>query len=191
METAVKDTSLMALEKVNRRLEPDQLAVLELLEEIGPAHDLRLLEALNQKEQKSLKPREFRRAWKINQVTARRNELVKLGLIRDIGMYNGFWEGRAKTYHFWMVQGDYRCPAGWVRQPDRSHAIVIPDKCASCRYRRQFIRQAAERPVVERLNASAAGSVLARYGHGPAFAGLRRGRQSRKSQLAETATLFG
>jgi hypothetical protein len=152
MNTAVKDTSLIALEKVNKRLEPDQLAVIELLEEIGPAHDLRIKEALNQKEQRAQKPREFKRHWEINQVTARRNELVKLGLVRDIGRFSGIWNDKKKEYHFWAVQGDYRCPAGWVRQPDKPHAVVIPDCCVNCGYRRNFIRQKAEKPIIERLN---------------------------------------
>jgi len=173
MDTAVRDTSLIALEAVNRRLEPDQQAVFELLAEIGPSHDRRILEALNQKEQRTLKPRRFKRHWEINQVTARRHELVKLGLVKDIGVYNGTWNGEKKVYHFWAVQGDYRQPAGWQRQPDRPMAIVVPDRCLNCEYRRNFIRQEAEKPVIEKLKTclfdsrqvSQAGSVLARHKH--------------------------
>lgn len=178
MDTLVRDTSLMALKKVNKRLEPDQRAVLELLEEIGPAHDLRLLEALNQKEQKALKPREFKRAWKINQVTARRNELVELRIINDIGVFKGIWNNEKKTYHFWAVQGDYRQPAGWERQPDRPHR-TIQDRCTQCQIKRQMMKQKTEQPILAKLAVSEAGSILARY------------RQSRKSQLTGTASLFG
>jgi len=178
METAVQDTSLIALEKVNKRLEPDQQAVIELLEEIGPAHDLRIKEALNQKEQKAMKPREFKRHWEINQVTARRNELVKLGIVRDIGRFKGMWNDEKKEYHFWAAQGDYRCPAGWVRQPDKPHAVVIPERCARCRYRQQFTEQKAEKPVIEKLKVREAASILAHHG------------QTMKKQPAGTALLF-
>ncbi len=153
MNTAVKDTSLLALEKVNKRLEPDQQAVLEILEEIGPAHDLRILEALNQKEQRSLKPRDLKRHWKINQVTARRHELVNIHrIVKDIGVYRGTWEDEKKTYHFWAVQGDYRQPAGWERLPDKQHKFVTPpEQCLNCRYRKEFFQRQMEKPILERL----------------------------------------
>ena len=184
METAVRDTSLMALEKVNKRLEPDQLAVLELLEEIGPAHDLRILEALNLKEQKALKPREFKRVWKINQVTARRNELVELRIVNDIGVFKGIWDGEKKTYHFWAAQGDYRQPAGWERLPDKPHKTIIPDRCVNCEYLKCFRRQKTEKPIIEKLKVSEAGSVLGKFGHSQSV------RNVRKQHAAETATLF-
>lgn len=47
----VRDTSLMALEELKSRLEPNQWKVYEIISEIGPAHDQRILEVLNQKEQ--------------------------------------------------------------------------------------------------------------------------------------------
>jgi hypothetical protein len=162
MQTAVKDTSLMALEKVNKRLEPDQQAVLEILEEIGPAHDLRILEALNQRESKTLRPKRFKRHWEINQVTARRHELVNiLGLVRDIGKFKGNWYGESKTYHFWAVHGDNRQPSAWERLPDKPH-LEIQNKCTTCQFRQEAIRRNAERPIVQKLKVSEAASILAR-----------------------------
>lgn len=175
----IRETSLMALEQVQKRLEPDQWAVFEILAEIGPAHDRRILEALNQREQKTLKPKRFKRKWEINQVTARRNELVKMGLIRDIGAFSGYWHSDKKTYHFWAVQGDERELVGWERLPDKPHNIG-PDRCTHCPYKRQAIRQKAGQPVLARLAASEAGSILARY------------RQRRKNQTkGQMALVFG
>lgn len=133
---AVRETSLLALEQVQKRLEPDQWAVFEILDEIGPAPDKRILEALNQKEQAIPKPKQFKRIWEINQVTARRNELVKLQLVRHIGTYKGQFHGKNKTYYFWAVGGDEREPVGWKRLPDKPFAIVVEDKCATCPYRK-------------------------------------------------------
>jgi hypothetical protein len=157
----VTDTSLIALEKVNKRLEPDQWAVYAILEELGPAPDKRILEAMNQKERAN----GSKRRWAINQVTARRNELVKLQLVRCIGTYRGIFDGQKKTYAFWAVAGDDRQPAGWQRLPDKPVAVKLDDKCANCLYRRQVhlrqIQENAERPILERLQVSEAGSVLA------------------------------
>jgi hypothetical protein len=47
----VRDTSLLALAEIAEKLGPDESAVLMVLDEIGPASDKRILEALNQKEQ--------------------------------------------------------------------------------------------------------------------------------------------
>lgn len=132
----VRETSLIALEELKGRLEPNQWKVYEILSEIGPAHDQRILEALNQKEQLADKPKRYKRIWAINQVTGRRNELVGLQLVKCLGQYSGIWNGRKKTYCFWAVQGDLRQPAGWVRLADKP-LPELPDKCAQCPYRRQ------------------------------------------------------
>lgn len=163
---AVRETSLMALEQVQKRLEPDQWAVFEILAEIGPAHDRRILEALNQRERMTLKPKRFKRRWEINQVTARRNELVKMGLIRDIGAFSGYWHSDKKTYHFWAVQGDERELVGWEKLPDKPHTIG-PDRCTHCPYKRQAIKQKAEQPIIAKLTASEAASILAKHKESP------------------------
>ena len=114
---AVQDTSREAFELVRQACGPDEQTVFEILEEIGPAHDRRILEALNQKE--SFKPKNARRTWTINSVTGRRNGLVDKRFVFDIGSWRGQWYGAKKTYHFWRAAGDCRQPAGWqlVRTP--------------------------------------------------------------------------
>lgn len=113
----VKDTSREAFERVRQVCGPDEQAVFEILSEIGPAHDRRILEALNQKE--AFKPKNTRRIWTINSVTGRRNGLIDKRLVYDIGSWQGIWCGHKKTYHFWRASGDARDPAGWqlVRKP--------------------------------------------------------------------------
>ena len=110
----VRDTSLLAYEQIKERLGPDEQAVFEILLEIGPAHDRRILEALNQKEAATIKPKSQKRKWEINSVTGRRNALVNIyGIIEDLGPHKGQWHGKNKTYHIWRVVGDDRVPVGW------------------------------------------------------------------------------
>ena len=111
----VRDTSRMALEENAERLGADEQAVFAILCEIGPAHDRRILEALNQKEAVTLKPKKQKRKWEIMSVTGRRNKLVMLGVVEDIGSFKGQWNGKNKTYHFWRVRHDQRDPVGWVK----------------------------------------------------------------------------
>lgn len=150
----VRETSLIALEKL-KRLEPDQQAIIVLLDEIGPAHDRRILEALNQKEQATLKPKRLKRIWEINQVTARRNELVRPGLVRDLGRFAGYWKGQKKIYHFWSIWGDLREPIGWKRLPDKPALLKTDDKCLHCPYRLKVLHQQAvekaEKPILKKL----------------------------------------
>jgi len=47
----VRDTSKLSFEGIRERFGPDQGAVLAVLEEIGPASDKQILDALNYKEQ--------------------------------------------------------------------------------------------------------------------------------------------
>jgi len=124
----VRDTSLIAFEKIKDSLEPNQQRVFEILLEIGPAHDNRILEALNQIE--AAKPKRQRRKWRINQVTGRRNRLVGLGVVEDIGMFRGVWDREKKTYHFWRIKHDTRTPAGWVKVEKKitPHPAPAPQK---------------------------------------------------------------
>jgi len=118
---AVRDTSIEAFYKeVKPRLATDEQAVFEILYELGPSHDRRILEALNQKE--AFKPRAIRRTWEINAVTGRRNGLLSkcclmgAGVVIDLGKFRGIWCGRPKTYHFWSIRGDSRgVPPGWEK----------------------------------------------------------------------------
>jgi len=127
----VRDTSIEAYcKEVKPRLEPDEQAVFEILYELGPCHDRRILEALNQKE--AFKPRAIRRRWEINAVTGRRNGLLNKnylmgeGVVVDLGKFKGTWNGRSKTYHFWAIRGDRRpLPHGWWKVPEPNGQIGI------------------------------------------------------------------
>ena len=80
---SVRDTSMEAYyREVKPRLGADEQAVFEILYELGPCHDLRILEALNQKEM--YKPRADRRTWTINSVTGRRHGLVNRGALAPV-----------------------------------------------------------------------------------------------------------
>lgn len=158
---AVRDTSLIAYyEKVRKSLEPDEDAVFCILLELGPAHDRRILEALNQKEQATLKPKRQRRRWEINQVTGRRNGLLGKGVIEDLGAHNGRWHDKAKTYHLWRVRVDKRQPAGWSKLPAKEVPQKNPQKIR--RQREQRIER-SEQPVLRSLRVSEAGRVLREY----------------------------
>lgn len=150
----VQDTSLIAFEKLREQLEPDEQAVFEILLELGPTHDRRILEALNQKEQATLKPRCQKRIWEINSVTGRRNALVgEYNIVRDLGPHRGTWRGQKKNYHIWAVAGDERgAPPGWEPVQIKEHKTV---NTKLQKEHLQEIRQKAEEPVLRRLTASA------------------------------------
>ena len=116
----VRDTSIEAFYKeVKPCLATDEQAVFEILYELGPCHDRRILEALNQKE--AFKPKAIRRRWEINAVTGRRNGLLSrgwlmgAGVVIDLGKFRGTWRDRSKTYHIWAIRGDGRRPVGWEK----------------------------------------------------------------------------
>ena len=110
----VRDTSLVVFEKKKEldRLGHDQDAVLSILEEIGPADDLRILEALNQKEATTYKSKAARRIWTINCITPRRGELVMMGLVCDMGRFKH--PDRCMAVHLWRITGDNREPLDWM-----------------------------------------------------------------------------
>ena len=160
----VKDASLIAFGQIKDRLTRDEQAVFEILLEIGPACDLRILEALNQKEAATLKPKKDKRIWTINSVTGRRNSLVVMGSVFDLGLHQGQYQGKNKSYHIWRTIGDTRAPIGWrkvqkkpkgIKPPVRSHAEIQANLAR--------IRAEAESAVLQRMNASQAGSVLVKY----------------------------
>lgn len=119
----------MAFEELLKRLEPAEQAVFDVLEEIGPACDRRILDALNQKEAKARKPANQRRYWEINSVCGRRNGLINLGVVRDMGIYVGQWYGKKKKYHFWKVAGDIREPVGWKKYEKKIQRKYKPNEC--------------------------------------------------------------
>ncbi len=156
--SGVRDTSLIAYyEKVRKSLEPDEDAVFAILLEIGPAHDRRILEALNQKEQKTRKPKRQKRKWEINQVTARRNRLLGKGVIEDLGTHDGRWHDKVKTYHIWRVRFDKRQPIGWVKLPGKE---ILRKQPAQTKRQRDQRTERAEQPILAKLRVSEAGRVL-------------------------------
>ena len=122
---AVRDTSREALETNREHLEPNQAAVLAILDEIGPADDQRILEALNQKERVTLKSQYLRHFWTINEVTPRRGEMVGIGLVDDLGKFKH--PDRRCAVHLWRSRGDRREPAGyWVKIIENRELVKLP-----------------------------------------------------------------
>jgi len=112
----VRDTSLETFTQIRERLPEACRPVLEVLWELGPMHNNRILEALNQREAATCKPKDQKRHWQINQVAGRVNDLVhKYGVVRDLGRHIGQWKGKAASYHFWRVAGDTREPVGFIK----------------------------------------------------------------------------
>jgi acyl-CoA synthetase (AMP-forming)/AMP-acid ligase II len=111
-------------EKVkNDNIPEDRL--LAILEEIGPADDLRICEALNQKEAKTIKPKYLKHLWPINEVTPRRGELVGMRLVEDMGKFQH--PDRRCPIHLWRVCGDKRGPAGyWIRIIQNREPVILP-----------------------------------------------------------------
>jgi len=160
----VRDTSLSALAEIAEKLGPDEAALLAVLDEIGPASDKRILEALNQKEQVTLKPKHQKRVWQINSVTGRRNALVnKYGVVEDLGAFKK--DGR-KAVHIWRARGDSRRPEQFGFRPVRiSLAKVRVPNPAEQREHLQQIREKAGQPVLHRLRVSEAARTLVEYRH--------------------------
>lgn len=158
MDTDVKETSLLALKslRATKHIARDQAAVIGILEEIGPTHDLRILEALNQKEKTTLKPKRQRRVWTINSVCGRRNELVELGVVFDLGPHRGIWRGRKKLYHIWKLLGDERMPAGWTPEAVIERRETRDDGQMT----HLEMRQRAEEPVLAALRVTEAARTL-------------------------------
>ena len=127
----VRDTSREALEKIQPKLPRITQRVFEVILEIGPTHNNRILEYLNQKEQATLKPKYLKRKWQINQVCGRVNELVHTYcIVEDLGPHRGAWYGEKKTYHLWRVIKDERRPIGWMPIPAASAQRDEPEKTA-------------------------------------------------------------
>jgi len=160
----VRDTSLLALEEIAEKLGPDEAAVLAVLDEIGPASDKRILEALNQKEQVTLKPKRQKRKWQINSVTGRRNALVnKYSVVEDLGVFK---KNGQKAVHLWRSRGDSRMPEQLGYKSARVSVIRQQGpKPAEQHKHIQQIKEKAEQPVLHRLRASEAGRTLVKYRH--------------------------
>jgi len=146
----VRDTSKIALEKTQSKLPRITQQVFEMILELGPTHNNRILECLNQKEQSTLKPRYQKRKWQINQVCGRVNELVHIYcIVEDLGPHKGTWYRKKKTYHLWRVIGDEREPIGW--RPIQEKISERPKSRREHKAHLRQIRERAEQPVLARL----------------------------------------
>lgn len=143
----VRETSKIALEKLKDK--PITQKVFEAILDLGPTHNNRILEYLNQKE--SFKPRRVRRYWQINQVCDRVNDLVNIfTVVKDMGPHKGNWHGQPKTYHLWAVIGEDRKPAGW--RPVPKEGLPKPTKPpAEIRAGLNEVQAKAEQPILQKL----------------------------------------
>lgn len=144
---SVQETSKIAFEKLKDS--PTTQKIFEVILDIGPTHNNRILEYLIQKEK--LKPRQQRRKWEINQITGRVHDLIHVhSLVRDLGPHKGSWHRQPKTYHLWIVAGDVRTPAGW--RPAPKEDLPKPTKPpAETKAELNEIHSKAERPIIESL----------------------------------------
>lgn len=121
----VRNTSMLSFDEKRKNLCPDQDAVISILEEIGPADDKRICEALNQKGQKTCKSKRLKRIWGINEVSPRRGELENLRLIEDLGIFKH--PERKRQVHLWRVSGNNSEPvSSWIKQPNKREPVKLP-----------------------------------------------------------------
>ncbi len=113
---SVTETSIEVLDKVRGSLNRDQRIVLAMIEELGPCHNNRILEALQQADR--AKKRVDRRSvgWVSNNAWPRVYDLLLVGVVIDMGKYKGVWDGRNVSFNFRRIAGDARAvPPGWVK----------------------------------------------------------------------------
>jgi hypothetical protein len=120
----VAETSEIAFAARKKELAKDEQYIFALLEEIGPANDLRLLEAANQKSAKNLNGNT--KKWHINQITGRRHGCCLKGWVALKGLYRRSPTRPGGTvYRIWSVWNETREPAGdWVRLSDEEVAAM-------------------------------------------------------------------
>jgi len=113
----VRSTSKDALEIIRPNLPASMQPIYDCLDDLGPCHDNRILEYLQQKQKQ--KPSKDRKRWRITGVNARRNDLINRGEVLCLGKFEGKWEGQSKKYLFHGLKIDSRpVPPGWVEIPD-------------------------------------------------------------------------
>ena len=120
---SVTETSREAYEKVMAHPDRDLAEVLAMIEELGPCHNNRILEALQQAEKQ--RPRKKRRGcpWVSNNAWPRVTELMIMGVVVNMGQYRGVWNGRNVSFNFRRVAGEDRAvPPGWVKVDVRKNA---------------------------------------------------------------------
>jgi len=131
----VRDTSKDAFDKLLG--DPDAVApgavgtlrdrVFAAIVEIGPVHNLRLLEYLQQKEKQ--KPKADRIDWTRSNCWPRVTWLASHNHVHDLGAFCGSWKGKKKNLHLWCVSGQSKnIPPGWKRADAKRPAGKKPKK---------------------------------------------------------------
>lgn len=114
----VTATSREAYEKRYGKLNTDLDAVYCMIEQLGPTHNNRILEALQQAQKKLLRDQRRKTEWVSNNVWPRVNNLINIQrLVVDMGRYRGRWKNRNVSFNFRRVVGDMRepDPAQWEK----------------------------------------------------------------------------
>lgn len=144
----IRDTSLLAYERKRQSLTlgSDWDRVLAILEEMGPMDDVGICNALNRKEQVTLKPKRQKRKWTINLITPRRGELVDMGMVKDLGRFKR--PTRNRPVHIWRARCDSRIPAGWKRVEDEE---VHRKPVAQIQRQRAERTEEIQRPILHAL----------------------------------------
>lgn len=162
----VLDTSKEALEKIRSKLPRITQQVFAAILDIGPTHNNRILEYLNQKEMATLRPGHRKRKWQINQICGRVNDLVHTYcIVEDLGPHKGTWYRENKTYHLWRVIGDERGPIGWTPVPGGEKKRTPAGRRAHLRRAREathakLVRMVEFRPLSRRKATIATGQGL-------------------------------
>jgi len=125
----IRDTSREAFEQLAGSGAKETLRelVFAAVLDIGPVHNLRLLEYLQQREKQKLK--KGRITWTTNNAWPRVTYLVAMGSLRNLGTFRGVWEGKKKTLHFWAAggQGENDIPPGWVKvKKENTYPLPVP-----------------------------------------------------------------
>jgi hypothetical protein len=138
-----------------KTLQPLEQEVFNALDELGPAHNLRIQEYMRQREAVNKRSQE-RRDYPINVVCGRVNTLHAKGQVIFAGYYRGVWNGKKKTYKFWSLAADKREPAGWVKLTDEEVAEMKQD----AEHRTQKIEKRKERKFAQVFTPSDFGRML-------------------------------
>lgn len=112
-----RDTSLAAfLELIESGARHTlQTEVYRAIVAIGPVHNMRLLEYLQQKEKVNKKPA-ARIVWTRSNCWPRVTGLVSMGAVIDAGRYRLDWLGKNKTLHVWYVaSANTEIPSSWKK----------------------------------------------------------------------------
>ncbi|HEG43271.1 MAG TPA: hypothetical protein ENH94_04395 [Phycisphaerales bacterium] len=118
---AVTDTSREAYDKVMANPDRDLAEVLAMIEELGPCHNNRILEALQQADKGRARKKRRGCAWVSNSCWPRVYDLMILKVVVDMGRYRGVWDGRNVSFNFRRVSGDDRgVPPGWEKVENKA-----------------------------------------------------------------------